>query len=174
MARARQSPSRTVTTHAAPASKRAGVVRAATPSAATGGAAASASLSVRGDGNGGGGADDAGTATDFDAEYDALINLKLSNKENKYDFKAQIAVAKDFTTRAKSLMRDMRGALCDNAGAVQAAYEESAAEVHASQAGETNVSGVFPKRITRDTRDALVFFIFSNADMFFVFTSSAK
>lgn len=60
-------------------------------------------------------------------EYDALINLKLASKDTKYDFKAQLAVAKDFSARAKSLMRDMRGALCNNAGAVQAAYRESAA-----------------------------------------------
>ena len=95
------------------------------------------SLSTRG----GGGAtnpntnigDDAGTAMEFDAEYEALMALKLASKETKYDFKAQIAVAKDFTVRAKSLMRDMRGALSNSSGAVQAAYDQSAADIKDAQ-----------------------------------------
>ena len=45
---------------------------------------------------------------EFDPEYEELIAMKLATKDTKYDFKAQIAVAKDFSQRAKALMRTMR------------------------------------------------------------------
>ena len=47
-----------------------------------------------GGGAGAGAGDDAGTGTDFDAEYDAVVSIKLATKDTKYDFKAQMTVAK--------------------------------------------------------------------------------
>ena len=44
--------------------------------------------------NGGG---DASSPMDFDPEYEELIAMKLATKDTKYYFKAQIAVAKDFS-----------------------------------------------------------------------------
>ena len=73
--------------------------------------------------NGGG---DASSPMDFDPEYEELIAMKLATKDTKYDFKAQIAVAKDFSQRAKALMRTMRDCIGDVDVAVAAAKAESA------------------------------------------------
>ena len=58
--------------------------------------------------------------------------MKLATKDTKYDFKAQLGVAKEFTQRAKNLMRDMRRALADSANAVDAAVANSRAEMDAA------------------------------------------
>ena len=66
------------------------------------------------------------TISDIDPEYETLMALKLATKDTKYDFKAQLGVAKEFTQRAKNLMRDMRRALADSANAVDAAVANCA------------------------------------------------
>ena len=72
------------------------------------------------------------TISDIDPEYETLMALKLATKDTKYDFKAQLGVAKEFTQRAKNLMRDMRRALADSANAVDAAVANSRAEMDAA------------------------------------------
>ena len=69
---------------------------------------------------------DASSPMEFDPEYEELIAMKLATKDTKYDFKAQIAVAKDFSQRAKALMRTMRDCIGDVDVAVAAAKAESA------------------------------------------------
>ena len=68
-------------------------------------------------------------AAEFDAEYDALLALKLATKDTKFDFKAQLVVAKDFTARAKALMKSMRDAVAASENAVADARDELLADV---------------------------------------------
>jgi hypothetical protein len=68
---------------------------------------------------------DTSSPMDFDPEYEELIAMKLATKDTKYDYKAQIAVAKDFSQRAKALMRTMRGTIGDVDAAVASAKCQS-------------------------------------------------
>jgi len=95
--------------------------------------ASSVSMSYGGAGGGGALRDTSGTATDFDAEYDAVMASKLATKDTKFDFKAQIAAAKDYFVRSKSLLKDLHKAVAGGAAAVQAAHAESVGAVRAAQ-----------------------------------------
>ena len=72
---------------------------------------------------------DTSSPMDFDPEFEELIAMKLATKDTKYDYKAQIAVAKDFSQRAKALMRTMRGTIGDVDAAVASAKAESQADL---------------------------------------------
>ena len=69
------------------------------------------------------------TLTQLDPEYESLLATKLSTKDTKFDFKAQLTVAKEFHPRAKTLLKHFRGVILDIAGAVDAARVESADEI---------------------------------------------
>ena len=61
----------------------------------------------------------------LDPEYESLLTCKLASKDTKFDFKAQLAVAKEFHPRAKTLLKQFRGVILDIAGAVDTARQES-------------------------------------------------
>ena len=60
--------------------------------------------------------------------------LKLATKDTKFDFKAQLVVAKDFTARAKALMKSMHDAVAASENAVADARDELLADVDDAEA----------------------------------------
>ena len=66
----------------------------------------------------------------LDPEYEEVLGARLAaNASAKYDFKAQIAAAKAFYPRAKTLLKQFRGVIVDIAGAVEDAKKASAGDV---------------------------------------------
>ena len=60
------------------------------------------------------------TLRQLDPEYEEVLGARLAaNASAKYDFKAQIAAAKAFYPKAKTLLKTFRGVIVDIAGAVE-------------------------------------------------------
>ena len=67
------------------------------------------------------------TLRQLDPEYEEVLGARLAaNASAKYDFKAQIAAAKAFYPKAKTLLKTFRGVIVDIAGAVEDAKKASA------------------------------------------------
>jgi kinesin family protein C1 len=66
------------------------------------------------------------TLRSLDPEYEDVLASRLaSGKDAKFDFKAQVAAAKAFYPKAKTLLKTFRGVIVDIAGAVEDARRES-------------------------------------------------
>ena len=66
------------------------------------------------------------TLRSLDPEYEDVLASRLAGKDAKFDFKAQVAAAKAFYPKAKTLLRTFRGVIVDIAGAVEDARRENA------------------------------------------------
>ena len=65
------------------------------------------------------------TLRSLDPEYEDVLASRLAGKDAKFDFKAQVAAAKAFYPKAKTLLKTFRGVIVDIAGAVEDARRES-------------------------------------------------
>ena len=61
----------------------------------------------------------------LDPEYEDVLASRLAGKDAKFDFKAQVAAAKAFYPKAKSLLKTFRGVIVDIAGAVEDAKRDA-------------------------------------------------
>ena len=66
------------------------------------------------------------TLRSLDPEYEDVLASRLAGKDAKFDFKAQVAAAKAFYPKAKTLLKTFRGVIVDIAGAVEDARRENA------------------------------------------------
>ena len=67
-----------------------------------------------------------GDASIAGPEYEDVLASRLAGKDAKFDFKAQVAAAKAFYPKAKTLLKTFRGVIVDIAGAVEDARRENA------------------------------------------------
>ena len=69
------------------------------------------------------------TLRSLDPEYEDVLASRLAGKDAKFDFKAQVAAAKAFYPKAKSLLKTFRGVIVDIAGAVEDARRENSGAI---------------------------------------------
>ena len=69
------------------------------------------------------------TLRSLDPEYEDVLASRLAGKDAKFDFKAQVAAAKAFYPKAKTLLKTFRGVIVDIAGAVEDARRENSGAI---------------------------------------------